>query len=370
MNRLLRKKYMYIALVILAISVICIYFFIQKKTQARQTEYTRQLAAALQKCVSKSQSDEGVPYFLCIKEKISQLMDTLPVPSILLAVRNGFRDDSRVARAYCHDVTHYIGRELARKNANAVDRAVAQCDSTCNNGCYHGALETYLGELSTDSSSFNINHLCAHPFLFHSPAFDIQCFHGVGHGLNAFTRGDIPHALKICDTLLWQQQRESCYYGAIMESLSATIHNNTLRSLDLLKALDICRQLDDVYRSYCYTVLGSAGLGQQGHDTAWAFARCDREAPEPYQDACYTAIGFQIGRLENWNINSSLAVCAQAASHQKKGCYAGLIADFTNNTDVSRFIPTMCRNIEQGYRTTCWLGYVNSLLIRLPLYTF
>ena len=356
-----RNVFTLLVVILFATSGIFAYLFVQARNR---TQNIRELEARLTTCSTQSQS-ASLNYLLCAKMEVLQVINTLPTSIILSTLYKGFQDKDITSRIYCHDIAHYVGRQLVRKTGD-VRTALAQCDSTCNNGCYHGVMEIYF-DASPTISPRDLERFC-NPFFPHSPAFETQCFHGLGHGLNVSTHGDIPQALKLCGMLFWAEQRESCYYGAVMESLSSTVHADTLRPLDLEKALDTCKHLDDRYQRYCYTVLGSAGLGGKNHDFPWAFARCDHEVSDAYKENCYRAIGFQIGHFRNWDIASSLQTCADAESRQKKGCYEGLIGDFMNNSDLFQPAIHLCWDIEAGYHTTCWGGLINSLLVKIPLY--
>lgn len=313
-----------------------------------------------------SARDVKSEYIICAKREVPRAIKDFSARMILAAVEKNFMSEDNAGRIYCHDIAHEVGRELARRARGSIQDTLSQCDATCNNGCFHGVLQEALLSLPQNTALKNIYRLCE-PLFFHSPASETECFHGLGHGIMSLTKNNLQKSLGICDSLFFMNNRELCYSGAFMEGLVDTLHGEPA-VVDPLHTLSLCKTLDSKYQGACYLVLGSAGLGGGGQDFTWAFTRCDNEAPEEYQENCYTSVGYQIGVQKKWEVASSMAVCHDAKVHQKNGCYLGLISDFLKGTRTSPDVSQICGQIESEYRQMCRTQRVYSWIMSLPLY--
>ena len=117
-----------------------------------------------------------------------------------------------------HVYAHAIGIE-AGKAGGDVGTSFAACTEIFQSGCYHGVIQAYFETVSNVDTQ-NVNALCQS---YTAPDADrwlrFQCVHGMGHGLTMFYTHDLPLALRGCDLLGDDWDRESCYGGAFMENV-------------------------------------------------------------------------------------------------------------------------------------------------------
>jgi len=200
----------------------------------------------------------------------------------------------------CHTTAHIAGR-FAYEIFDA--EAFQTCSAECHSGCYHGATEAYFRVHGTANLADDLAVICGSSL---NPFFSHQCFHGVGHGLMAFSDYELFEALANCDLL--PDGSESCYSGVYMENvvggLAPTIgHFTEYLSDDPHYPCDI---VPDKYKNACYFYQTSHMVNIFEWDFSKVAAACG-EADPRYQQACFESMGRDVGGK---NLNNNVVAIA------------------------------------------------------------
>lgn len=291
---------------------------------------------------------------------------------------------------HCHEVAHYLGQKEYQRLKSIPD-TFASCQHACIDGCYHGAVEGYFIEKGITLNEENypiivkeIPHICGEK----EETQYFTCLHGLGHAVMFLADYDLPEALKLCDALREEDERDLCYTGAFMANVTnanSTEHPSRyikaddpfypcpilnkryqricytdaiLQSVqaDVKKAVELCSQVPLEYRERCFRNVGrdrilSTTNPQQVKE------ECDIISQPQYREACYRgAANYFIGRS---GIDSPIAInaitfCPLLDSSYKFNCYKEVIRTFLSLTGDPDRLQVICHKIsEEKYRQEC-----------------
>jgi hypothetical protein len=154
----------------------------------------------------------------CYEEVLMPMVERQQVGLAMSSLNAIAGMDSEIRRVG-HEYAHGIGM-AAYKPDRDVGKTFASCSESFQSGCYHGVIQSYFTS-GNQVGEKEVTALCA---AFTSPGGNqwlrFQCAHGMGHGLDMFYEHDLPQALKGCDLLADNWDRESCYGGAFMENVA------------------------------------------------------------------------------------------------------------------------------------------------------
>ncbi len=225
----------------------------------------------------------------------------------------------------CHDTAHKAGR-MAYELAGA--DAFKQCSSECHSGCYHGATEAYFKEHGTENLSENIATLCSSEL---NAFFTHQCFHGIGHGLTAWTNYDVPKALTDCDLLPNSSAQSSCWTGVFMENIVGGLASKEghvskyLSSDPLYPCTD--PKVEEKYRVSCYFLQTSRMMQLFASDFKKIGDACAK-APKEYQRSCFESMGRDVGGVHRADSTMAIKMCSYAPKGSARvGCLVGAVQD-------------------------------------------
>jgi hypothetical protein len=307
----------------------------------------------------------------------SFLLRRLPIAGVeatLETLREIGALDRSVAREG-HVFAHAIGVAAYRAKAD-VHEAFARCSELYQSGCYHGVIQAYFedmqtgrtgrglesGQSSREAWSGDVNHLCD-PYREEGKSrwLLFQCVHGIGHGLTALYDHDLPRALRDCDLLASDWDRESCYGGAFMENIvNATSHRSAAASrrqgtmaahagtpgepqgpgvapkprfkpLDPRDPLYPCSILEAKYLVACYQMQTSVILFHNGGNFGAAARVCDR-APVALRAVCYQSLGRDVSAYTLQDHAQSIRLCSLGDPRYRSWCFAGLVKNFVDLT--------------------------------------
>ena len=245
--------------------------------------------------------------------------------------------------ARCHEVTHYLSRFEYEKQKN-IAKVYAQCDSTCHGGCYHGTLEAFLKEKTSDSN-FNLDKqfasICGKAQDYQKPLEFNECLHGMGHAAMFVTDMELKVSLKLCDTIQDQKNRERCYSGVFMEnSSSSTSDDHASIYIKKDDPFFPCDSLEEKYLSLCWQYQSSY-FSIINHQDFQKVADMCLQIPEKYQDRCFRTIGTnQVGftpLLKTMKENCDL----MPRPNFQNTCVAGVISSLSY-----RFVGEMGKMID------------------------
>ncbi len=200
----------------------------------------------------------------------------------------------------CHQRVHKVGRFNYELRGNAAFKVL---DSECMSGYTHGVTEAFFHKNGTENLSKSLELICDGKL---TGFYAHQCYHGVGHGLMAFSDYDLPAALKDCDKLPQiATSKESCYSGAFMENVVGAIsvekaksqpdsdfHTSSWLNDDPLFPCNSIA-VNERYKNACYTFQTSRMVQVVGFDFAKVTAAC-LKAEAQYQYTCFSSMGRDV----------------------------------------------------------------------------
>lgn len=281
--------------------------------------------------------------YLCWDNEITKVVKTqgvLAALDLLARLYDTIPDFSPT----CHDLAHKIGKETYDLFAKNSKIEVNQKTSYCGYGFYHGFMDQLL--ISGDDLS-KVGVFCElvkvqMQKISSSTFSDVNCFHGVGHGIAekhdpnifSFKQELIDPSLAICERVSSNNsQLTDCSDGVfssvmnLFQKKSNGFHQENL--------INICLAQVDRYKEACYRGAGSIQFNSYEHDFAKAASLLADIPEEKYAFEYITQVSGARARSE---INQS--------EHDK---------------DV-----TDCQNLEEKYRQHCLSGVITALVMFGP----
>ena len=202
----------------------------------------------------------------------------------------------------CHSTAHSAGRFAYEVFES---QAFQTCSAECHSGCYHGATEAYFRDHGTANLADDLAIICSSSL---NPFFSHQCFHGVGHGLMAFSDYELFEALTNCDLLT--EGVESCYSGVYMENVVGGLSPTIGHFTDYLSDDPHfpCNIVPDKYKNACYFYQTSRMVQLFGGDFSKVAGAC-ADADERYQQACFESMGRDVGGMNLDNNVEAISDC-------------------------------------------------------------
>ncbi len=267
----------------------------------------------------------------------------------------------------CHQEAHQIGR-VAYSLHGAV--AFQKADASCGSGFYHGALEGFLTERGTLNFAAEIDELCNR---LETRFAQMQCHHGVGHGVMAYEGYDLPRALDMCGDLKQRQAQRSCYDGVFMENIVAAQGFGALRghkplwvNRDPHFPCNAISQEPDI-QFHCYQMQTSWMLSlTQDHE---AVVRECLKARDDLRGVCFKSFGRDAASLSLQDRVTILKVCAKAPRGEARyydeciGGAVGAIVQFWGD-DLGDQANEVCAHVEGASKRHCYgvtFGWIRAL---------
>jgi hypothetical protein len=255
----------------------------------------------------------------------------------------------------CHDVAHKAGN-LAFEIFG--DRAFKEGGAECHSGLYHGATEAYFKKFGTAKLGENLKTLCSYGG---NDFFNHQCFHGIGHGLMAWTNYELIEALETCDML--DQLRDSCYTGVFMENIVGGLAKEQRGQPGgghFTKYLNDdpqypCTVVDVKYRSSCYFLQTSRMMQLLNYEFAQVAKACNA-AESSYHYVCFSSLGRDIGAVNRKNPSNAIQACSQAPAGQLRiGCLGGAVQDYFWDPSGQDSAIAFCQLLtESAEKSACY----------------
>ena len=187
----------------------------------------------------------------------------------------------------CHERAHVTGRTAYEIFGAA---AFALASHECEAGAYHGATEAMFKERGTVDLESDVRAICGGSNVFF---FRLQCIHGVGHGLMAWTSYELYDSLDLCDSLGTDRDQRACYSGVFMENVVGGLSGTMGHFTDYLSDEDPhypCNALTDRYVAPCYLYHSTRMLLLFEFDYERVAQECSK-APEIGKYDCFESFG-------------------------------------------------------------------------------
>ena len=144
------------------------------------------------------------------------------------------------------------------------------------------------------------DNICADLRESERQSFDHRnCLHGLGHGSMYVLGNELFEALRVCDALTDEWERDQCSGGVFMENLNTD--ENPGHTSNYLKAdqpFYPCTEVKTEYKTQCYVRHTEYALEVAGQPDATlqenfvkVFGLCAKEVENDFRPACYSGLG-------------------------------------------------------------------------------
>jgi hypothetical protein len=284
----------------------------------------------------------------------------------------------------CHQPAHKAGR-MAYAIYGVTTFKSPPLD--CHAGGLHGAIEAYFSERGVATLAAAAHEICGGNA---SWFVESQCVHGIGHGLMAWSDYELPDALTHCDLL--DADKDACYTGVFMENIVGSLgsHHSDHPSRQKYLSDDPqypCTIVADQYKPSCYFLQTSRMLQLFGVNFSRIALTC-AAAPAPYQQACFSSMGRDIGGVYRRNPVGAIRACSAAppgapriacltaavqdefwdargqasavqfcrsltTSAEKDACYDCIFARAREMLTAPGNVERFCLGVERDYQSAC-----------------
>lgn len=253
---------------------------------------------------------------------------------------------------YCHDAAHEVGR-IAYEAFGPASFVISGHE--CQAGALHGSIEALFADRGTSRLGEDVAAVCAtaaNPFLTH------QCYHGVGHGLMAWTSYEIHEALELCGVIGDDLNRASCSSGVFMENIVGGLSGLMGHTTEYLRPDDPHHPCDTVAAAYvkdCYYYQTTHMLRVFDSDFAAVAATC-AGLPGNARTSCFSSYGRDVGNWTRGDPERAVGLCGHApAGSDYAACIAGTAQDRFWETSGAGEAVVVCSLAEApDAAEACW----------------
>lgn len=295
----------------------------------------------------------GTESMSCLQQQYQTLAKTKGVTAAFTQLKIAYQRDNSV-RAYCHQITHAIGRQAA-ETAKDVASAYSEGDSFCWSGYYHGVMEAIIRKIGVAHVAAQVPVICqplkqAQPYSF----YHYNCVHGVGHGIMDVKQGDLFASLTLCDAFTDQWERESCYGGVFMQNVMDELDDDhgkpDFKDDDPMYP---CTAVKDQYKEQCYLMQTSHALKVGNEDFAKVFQECSTIEPA-YKDMCYQSLGRDASGNSASDVVQTRTSCLLGGDAEaQSNCIIGAVKDFVSYYHSDQQANELCRSLEPSLASVC-----------------
>lgn len=256
----------------------------------------------------------------------------------------------------CHQSAHQLGRMAFLKYG----AAFANLTDVCQSGMRHGLMEQIFVDRGVVNLAEDVDALCPadqDPFVKH------QCFHGVGHGIMAWTAYELVDALGFCKRLGDEEGRRSCYTGVFMENVVSGLSGAVGQTSSYVNMEDPhypCNILAEEYVDDCYWYQTTHMLAVFGQDLGRVADAC-REAPSAARRACFGSYGRDVAAAHRSNPYLVVEYCRLNESLMyQSDCVAGAAKTLFWDESQSGEGIALCKEVGQPIvAEACWQAVVD-----------
>ena len=335
-----KKSYIFFALLLLLIAGIFLFRF--SKGQPRETtSFPRYIT-------EKCEKDAIEGHNICLYETLGEIASTEGI-SEAQNVLWGLYERNIVELGECHDIAHTIG-DIALSTVG-VERAFQLGTPMCHWGYVHGIFQKLqrIENLDALALAQKGGRICRE---FSSSEFTLDnigtCFHGLGHGLAAFSVKDLITPLRACDEAAEEEEYlRECYAGVFME----LARPNSRGPSYFYKAEDPfypCDILPDEYLKPCYVEIPQRAI-PAGFSFAEILFFCgqvpDRDVASICRNQVYGSIAYG-----PYDMQERYDRCRTLAPESQKECIEVVAVNLKGNpVDFGQdAVEQFCRVVQVG----------------------
>lgn len=297
----------------------------------------------------------------CIRDVMFYVGNRAGMRDTLLAVGELAADDTIFSS--CHELTHYVG-QAAYAKYGSYSQAFQDGVHVCYGGFYHGVMEGYFMDESSDLMPFSVQKvaqvvpsLCGEIQDHPNQMLFSECLHGLGHGLMFLTDMQLPIALDLCDELDGDNKRAGCYQGVFMENATST--TNPDHTSEWVRADDPmypCSLFEGLRADVCYQYQSTYFLrfASKPPNNNWQGAgNLCLQVPEKYVSGCFTILATGIPSTTN-DFERMHDICLQFPDLYYGECVSGTITAlggwYSSETEPMK---QFCDQVKDRYQEVC-----------------
>ncbi len=289
------------------------------------------------------------------------------------AVR-ALREATELTKVRCHDMAHQVGRVSYQLFGVAAFRiAPHECDS----GAIHGVLEALFADRGTARLEADMRTVCSGINSYRAS----DCYHGVGHGIMAWSGYELHESLGICDVLDEPPHRESCYAGVFMENGVAGSTGLADHQSEYVSAVDPhypCNEVAQRYVRACYDWQPSNLLLHMKLTSDELIDFCVNSLMGEVRGLCVRSwASYRANSQELWSDADGLAaLCAneRLAEGDRYDCIDGVYMSRFSETASAEVMKDFCsavddsESLHRDLADQCWAGLLGlaSLVLDEP----
>jgi plastocyanin len=251
---------------------------------------------------------------------------------------------ARSMRILCHERAHETGR-IAYQLFGAA--AFGLAGHECESGAYHGATEALFRDRGTADLENDVAAICGSASAFF---FSLQCVHGVGHGLMAWTSYELHDALDLCDALDSDRNQRACYSGVFMENVVGGLSGNMGHYTDYLSEDPHypCNDLAERYVPSCYLYQSTRMLILYQYNYAKVGLSCGN-APATALHDCFESYGRDIAAATLGDAQSGIEMCHETvrAAQNRVSCIQGVVQAQFWEPEKGEFAVEFCEMLNE-----------------------
>lgn len=272
-----------------------------------------------------------------------------PAKAIKLLEQHMEKDPKSITN--CHRVSHVMGAAAFTRFGEKVGLAMQEGTLVCSSGYYHGIVERALLDVPVSALGTTGDAMCKEAK--EGSNTNIQCYHGLGHGLMLHTNYNLPQSLQACRVLAQWGDRDGCYSGVFMENSSGNygIKSPWLRDRDLLYPCNN-RIVHDEAKRICYTSV-AARIAASLDWRLEAVPQWCRRAPDPYSAVCFQNFGEIVGERMRYDPAYVRSMCPLAGAHLTE-CFRGAAGSGIGATGKAHVGARVCLGAPANVVADCW----------------
>ncbi len=260
-------------------------------------------------------------------------------------------EGSNRANVDCHQRAHDAGR-MAYELFGAA--AFYLSSHECQAGTYHGATEALFHDRGTVNLREDVSALCGYANV---SFYYLQCLHGVGHGLMAWTSYELHDALSLCEELNTNADHRACYSGVFMENVIGGLSGLMGHVTEYLSDDPHypCNSLDDEHVQMCYFYQSTRMMLLYENDFGKVAETC-AAAPEDAHHYCFRSLGRDVGGFTVGDPERAIELCGLAEIPTNRAyCIEGAVQNrFWEVSGADEALSMCAMPTDQGDRFACY----------------
>ena len=281
------------------------------------------------------------------EEALTRFLREYGPAQAVLALEEG----AAYTNADCHQRAHDAGRAAYDLFGAA---AFYLSSHECQAGTYHGATEALFRDRGTANLQEDVSALCSYASV---QFYYLQCLHGVGHGLMAWTSYELPDALALCEELETPRDHRACYSGVFMENVIGGLSGLMGHVTEYLSEDPHypCSAIQEKYVQMCYFYQSTRMMVLYENDFGRVAETC-ADAPLEAHHHCFRSMGRDVGGFSAGDPARAIQLCGAAEGSMNRGyCIEGAVQNrFWDTSGADEALAMCAMPTDRGDRFACY----------------